>query len=261
MPDQRPITTTIEGGIATITLSSPGNANAMTLAWGHAFKDAIASLTAADGLRVVHLRAEGKAFCVGGDISAFADTDDPRGLLIHLAGDLHDGILALLALDAPLVVSVQGVAAGAGLSLVCAADIAIAGRSAAFIAAYTGAGLSPDGGMSWTLPRLIGTRRATEMILTNRLVGAEEAAAIGLVTETVDDDQLGARADEVISKLAALSPSSLGATRRLIHQGAVDTLETHLPREAMSIADLAASPSGQEGITAFLEKRKPVFES
>lgn len=259
MPTPRPITTTIDGGVATITLSSPGNANAMTLEWGACLKEDVARVVAAEGLRVVLLRSEGKAFCVGGDISAFGSTDDPRGLLEQLAGDLHAGVLALLDLDAPLVVAVQGVAAGAGLSLVCAADIAIAGRSAGFIAAYTAAGLSPDGGMSWTLPRLVGQRRAAEMLLTNRLVKADEAATIGLVTETVDDEALNARVDAIVAQLALGSPASYGATKRLLRSGTTTTLAEQLPLEATSIAALSATPAGQEGINAFLEKRRPAF--
>lgn len=261
MTDARPITTTIDGGIATITLSSPGNANAMTLEWGRCLQEDVAKIVASPNLRVVLLRAEGRAFCVGGDIRAFGSTDDPQGLLEQLAGALHASILELLALDAPLVVAVQGVAAGAGLSLVCAADIAIAARSASFLAAYTAAGLSPDGGMSWTLPRLIGERRATEMLLTNRVLTSDEAAAFGLVTETVDDDALDARASAVVQKLAALSPASLGATKRLVRSGATASLEDQLALEATSIAALSASPSGQEGIHAFLEKRTPVFSA
>ncbi len=259
MTDQRPIRTTIEDGVATLTLCSPSNA--MTLEWGRCLQEDVAAISASAGLRVVVLRAEGRAFCVGGDISSFGTTDDPRALLEQLAGALHASVLQLLALDAPLVVAVQGVAAGAGLSLVCAADIAIAGRSASFIAAYTAAGLSPDGGMSWTLPRLVGQRRASEMLLTNRLVGAEEAASIGLVTETVDDDALEPRTAAVVAQLAAGSPASFGATKRLLRRGTDTTLEEHLPLEATSIAELAASPAGQEGIHAFLEKRRPVFDA
>lgn len=259
MSEQRPITTTVDGGVATITLSSPGNANSMTPEWGRCLRADVAELTASAGLKVVVLRAEGKAFCVGGDIRSFAEADDTRALLWSLAADLHESILRLRALDAPLVASVQGVAAGAGLSLVLAADLAIAGRSAFFSTAYTAAGLSPDGGMSWTLPRIVGRRRAAELLLTNRRVRAEEAAEIGLVTETVDDDQLEARTAEVVAALAKGSPASFGATRRLLDSAATTTFEQQLSLEAATIARLGAAPGGQEGLNAFLEKRAAVF--
>jgi 2-(1,2-epoxy-1,2-dihydrophenyl)acetyl-CoA isomerase len=259
MSSERPITTTIEDGVATVTFDNDGGVNVMTARWGRCFKEDVAAIVSDATVRVIVLRAEGKTFCVGGDINGFATADDTHAAVWSLADELHTGLLQLAVLEAPVVASVQGVAAGAGMSLVCAADLAFAGESAAFTAAYTAAGLSPDGGMSWWLPRLVGERRASELLLTNRLVGAREAAEIGLVTATVPDDELTARVTEVVARLAAGSRAAHGATRRLLRSAATSTLEAQLALEADSIATLAASPAGQEGLSAFLEKRRPNF--
>ncbi|MBJ7472485.1 MAG: enoyl-CoA hydratase/isomerase family protein [Solirubrobacteraceae bacterium] len=259
MTGERPILTTIDDGLATIALVNPSGANAMTPHWGECFLADIDRIAADDSVRVVLLRAEGRAFCVGGDLASFGGTDDPKSLIWNLAQNLHAGMQQLAALDAPLVASVQGAAAGAGMSLVCAADLAIASESASFTAAYTAAGLSPDGGMSWTLPRLVGERRAAEMLLTNRRVAGAEAAEIGLVNACVADDALVDHTAAVVGTLLRGSRTSFGVTRRLLRSSASNTIEAQMALEAEGIAGLAGGPGGREGISAFLEKRRPAF--
>ncbi len=252
---------TVTDGVAEIVLNRPDAGNALDPALVAAFGDAVAGLAGRDDVRVALLRAEGKMFSVGGDLGFFAGADDRGAALRALANDLHRGVRALLALDVPIVVAVQGPAAGAGMSLACAADLVIAGASASFTVAYTAVGLSPDGGASWTLPRLVGPRRAAELMLTNRRVRADEALAIGLVSEVVADDQLEARAAELARTLADGPAEALRATRRLLRESADRGLDAQLDAERDGIAARAASAEGAEGIEAFLARRAPRFRA
>ncbi|PIK71576.1 hypothetical protein CS379_18575 [Methylobacterium frigidaeris] len=165
----------------------------------------------------------------------------------------------LMRMEKPLLVLVNGPAAGAGLSLAIAGDVVLAAGSAHFTAAYGGVGLSPDGGMSWLLPRLVGLRRAQEIILTNRRIGAEEAERIGLVTRTVEDAALASEGAEVAAGLATSATRALGLARGLLADSLSSGLETQLEREARAIAEAGRTPDGREGIAAFLARRKPDF--
>jgi 2-(1,2-epoxy-1,2-dihydrophenyl)acetyl-CoA isomerase len=154
----------------------------------------------------------------------------------------------------PLVTLINGPAAGAGLSLAIAGDIALAARSAHFTAAYGALGLTPDGGMR-RLPRLVGMRRAQDIILTNRRVPSDEAAAIGLITRVVEDDQLDAVGAEVAAELATAPTVALGAARNLLLGTFESELEAQLERETRSIAALGGSEETRARVAAFLERR------
>lgn len=245
-------------GVASITLSNPAGANAMDLEFTAALR-AHAERLQDESPTVVVLRAEGERFCVGGDLGWMQAQPDAQASLRELAGDLHAALLLLDALDAPVIARVQGAAAGAGMSLVCGADLAIAGRSATFTVAYTGVGLSPDGGSSYWLPRIIGRRRAAELMLTNRRVKAEEALTIGLVSQVVDDAELDAAVEALAGRLAAGPTPAYGSVKRLLHASVTNDYETQLALEADTIAARAGSASGREGISAFLEKRAPSY--
>lgn len=249
----------VTDGVARITLCAPESLNSIDPSWAVEFREGCAALAARDDLRVVVLAAEGKAFCVGGDVAFFAGADDPHAALHALASDLHAGLLSLAELDAPVLAVVQGVAAGAGLSLVLGADLAIAGRSASFTVAYTGVGLSPDGGSSYWLPRIVGRRRATELMLTSRRFDAAEAERLGILTEVVDDDALAARADALAAQLAAGPTAAYGAVKRLLDTSARQEYAQQLADEADAIAALVGGPTGREGVAAFVEKRRPAF--
>jgi 2-(1,2-epoxy-1,2-dihydrophenyl)acetyl-CoA isomerase len=198
-------------------------------------------------------------FCAGGNLGWMAAQPDREDALRELASVLHEGLGELLDLDVPIVAAVHGPAAGAGVSLALVADIAYAGRSANFTVAYTAVGLSPDGGCSWLLPRAVGHRRASELMLTNRRVDADEAAAIGLVTAVVDDAELDATARATAQRLASGPTEAFAATKRLLRSTWTAELDEQLDREAACIAELAGSPTGTEGVDAFLAKRPPDF--
>lgn len=245
---------TITDGIADLRIGGP-----IDMDWADALAEHAATLHATPSLRVVKLSAEGRFFSPGGDLAWMRQQDDRHAAITALAGRFHEGIVALTTLDAPVVARIHGPAAGGGMSFALCADIAIAGESAWFTMAYTAAGLSPDGGGSWLLPRIVGQRRATELILTNRRVSAAEAAQLGIVTRVVPDAELDEAVDETVAQLATGATRAYGAAKRLLRESATATFAEQLDAEVASIAQLAASPTGTEGINAFLEKRPAVF--
>lgn len=251
-----------EGSVGIVTLARPGANNAIDLAMSRDLLKAAIACDQDERMRAVLLRAEGKAFCVGGDIRSFgAAQGDASALLSQETAYLHAAVSRLLRMDKPLVTSCHGVAAGAGVSLALLGDIALAGESAQFTLAYTGIGLTPDGGASWLLPRLIGLRQAQRLFLTNAVIGSAEAKALGLVTELASDATLSATAMEWAKRLAAGPVSAHGHVRALLLSAYGTTLESHLEIEARGISAAAGGAEGQEGFNAFLGKRAPVFLS
>lgn len=247
-------------GIGAIVFDRPEAANAIDMAFADGLAEAATEVTEDPSVRAVLLRAIGKHFSVGGDLKDFAGLGDRvTPALRQLANRLHDAVLLLARLEVPLVVAIQGNAAGAGMSLALLGDVALAARSARFRVAYTAVGLTPDGGGSWMLPRLVGPRVAAELALSNRVVDADEAQRLGLVSRLVDDDELQAEAETLTRDLAKGAMGAYATTKRLLAVSATSTLEDHLVEEAIAISTAAGTPEGQEGIGAFMEKRTPKF--
>lgn len=233
----------VEDTVATVTLSGRGGGNAMDMAFVRELDKVTARLLdLADerAIRVVVLRARGRHFCVGGDLADFAAAPDIGAHMAAMTDHAHRGIAALHGLPVPLVVAVHGAAAGAGVGFVLAGDVVIAERSANFVGAYAAAGLSPDAGVSWGLASAIGRARATDAILTNRKVSAQEAERWGLVTRLVDDGALDAEVDRVTTALKAVPFDVLVTNKGLLTTGRDVTLQHRLDEEATHIARLAA---------------------
>jgi len=249
----------VENNIAHITLNRPDNANALDEALARDLAGAALDCARDPSVRAVILDGAGKMFCGGGDLAAFAAAEDAGRALHAVTDHLHVAITHLTRLDAPVIAAVHGSAAGAGLPLACLCDIVIAARSAKFVMAYTRAGLTPDGSSTWFLPRLIGLRRAQEMVLLNRVLSAEEACDWGLITRVVDDGQLADQSYALAEQLAAGPTKAFGTAKRLLIAAATRDLEAQLVAEAYGIGAAADSPDGQEGMHAFLEKRRPKF--
>lgn len=255
-----PLLLTVDDAVATIALNRPSAGNTIDLPLARALLQAAIRCDHDAAIRCVVITGRGRLFCGGGDIGSFAGAGDGvAGFLSELAGTLHMAMSRLMRMPKPLLVLVNGPAAGAGLSLAVAGDVVLAARSAHFTAAYGGVGLTPDGGMSWLLPRLVGMRKAQEMILTNRRVAAEEAEAIGLVTRVVDDADLETEGQKVAAGLVTSATGALGAARSLLLESYGGGFEAHLERETRSIAAAGATPECREGVAAFLAKRKPDF--
>ncbi|MGW3429706.1 enoyl-CoA hydratase/isomerase family protein [Streptomyces melanosporofaciens] len=250
----------IDDGLARVTLRRGEAGNAIDLEMAHGLLDA-ARVCAAEPVRAVLLTGEGKSFCVGGDLGEFSRLSGQplEKHLITVTGALHEALRMFAAGDAPVVAAVQGAVAGAGIGLAASADVTLAADNASFTTAYTGIGYSPDAGVSWFLPRLIGPKRALDLLLTNRRIKAAEAEAIGLVSRTVAPDLLAAEALRTAEALCGGPTAAFGATRRLVATGLTSDLGTHLDREARAIAAAASSAAGREGVAAFLGKRAPDF--
>jgi 2-(1,2-epoxy-1,2-dihydrophenyl)acetyl-CoA isomerase len=249
------------GDIARITLNRPNAANGINHVLARELAQVASLCTDDPALKVVTLTGAGRFFSAGGDLKAMAAQEDTGTYLKHLAGALHEAISSFARMDALLIVAVNGIAAGAGLSLAVTGDLVLAAESASFTMAYTRAGLSPDGGASYYLPRLIGLRRTQELMLTNRTLSAAEALDWGLLHRVVPDAELPAALDELAAGFAAGPRHANANVKKLLLVSSGHTLEEQLAREASFISAAAVGPDGQEGITAFIDKRAPVFES
>ena len=250
----------VEDDIGRITLDRPEAGNAITLPLARALLAAAIRCQTDAAIRCIVLTGNGRLFCAGGDVQLLAGAGDKRSeVLSELIATFHAAVARLARAPKPLVTLVNGPAAGAGFSLAMLGDVVIGARSAHFTAAYGAIGLTPDGGLSWLLPRLVGLRKAQDIILTNRRIKADEAEAIGLVTRIVDDEAL---ADEGLKAAAALADApmaALAASRALLADSFETGLETQLDRELRSMARAGAGPESEEGLSALLAKRNANF--
>jgi 2-(1,2-epoxy-1,2-dihydrophenyl)acetyl-CoA isomerase len=250
----------VTDGVARLTLNRPDAGNAVDLPLARALVAASIRCQTDASIRCVVLTGSGRLFCAGGDVAAMQAAGDGAGaLLSELAGTFHMALARFARMPKPFVTLVNGPAAGGGFGLALSGDIVLAGGSAHFTPAYGLIGLVPDGGLSWLLPRLIGMKRAQEIILTNRRVKAQEAEAIGMVTRVVDDEALAAEGDAVARKLADGATRALGVTRAMLLDGASATYEAQLEAEVRGISAAGAGAEALEGVAALLAKRVPNF--
>ena len=247
--------------LATITLNRPDAANGLNTVLADELLEVSSHCKTDGSIKAVLLNADGKFFSAGGDIREMAQFGDEAALRIKAMADrLHRSIANFTSMSAPLIVAVNGVAAGGGFSLAISGDLIIAAESAAFTMAYTRAGLSPDLSSSYFLPRLIGLRRAQDLAYTNRLLSASEALEWGLIHRVVGDDELEGKARTLAEEIAQGSLGANSTVKKLFAMTWQNDLQTQMDAEADGISACLESADGQEGITAFLEKRKPVFK-
>jgi 2-(1,2-epoxy-1,2-dihydrophenyl)acetyl-CoA isomerase len=242
-----------------LILNRPDSGNAIDVHLAQALGAAATALRDDSAARVVVLTGEGALFCAGGDVRAFASGESASDAIDAITSRLHPAIEAFAALPKPILTLVNGSAAGAGLGLALLGDVVLAARTAHFTSAYTAIGLTPDAATSWLLPRLIGLRRAQELILTNRRVSADEAERLGMITRSVDDDELSAEGEKLATQLATSAVGACGAARALLFGSFSHELHEQLAAEARMISSLAGGREGSEGIASFLEKRSPRY--
>lgn len=248
------------GATARLTLAHPEAGNSLDLRMAQALLEAATRLHDSQDLAVVRLDAEGRFFCVGGDLAEFSSVADAGAHVARVAEAAHGALTALRALPCPVVTVVQGAAAGGGLGLALAGDVVLAAAGVRLRVAYTAAGLSPDCGVSYRLGRDLPPAVAADLALTNRSLTAEQALQLGLVSRVVDDAELDHVAGEVVEALALGAREALVVTKALLRAAAAgSSWEQHLDAEASAIADLVVKPDGQEGLAAFLGKRRPAF--
>jgi 2-(1,2-epoxy-1,2-dihydrophenyl)acetyl-CoA isomerase len=253
------VRTEIDGDLWRITLARPEAGNVIDIAMADALAAALADRP--EQTRAVLLLGDGPRFCVGGDVRAFAGSDDPGPFVGELASRWHAVLRRLLACPVPVVAGVQGAVAGAAVGLMGACDIVVCARSTAIRPAYAAIGFSPDGGTSWVLTRALGAPRALDLMMTAGGLSADEARDAGLVARVVADDELTEAAHGLARGLAAGPVRALVRTRELVRAASARTLDEHLDDEARLIALSAADPEGREGVRAFVEKRTPDFRT
>ena len=247
--------------IATITLNRPQVMNALDAAAIVQLRAACERADRDESARAVVLRGAGPAFLAGGDV-AFFHANLPRmpALVREGGAELHHAILALRRASKPVLVSVHGAVAGAGVSLMAAADLAIAAEDTKFTFAYSKIGTSPDGGATHFLPRLVGARRALELMLLSDAFDAQAALKLGLVNWVVSAEQLGSETEAIARRLALGPTQAFGEIKRLVNESPDQTLAAQLEAEIEAFARCAGTRDFAEGVTAFVEKRKPNFK-
>ena len=251
----------VNDGVAKIEFNSPDAGNSINRKFAHEFMDVAIKSTTDSSVRCIVIGAAGAMYSFGGDLKFFStEMEKIEGTLIELTAVLHQGIQRFHNCKVPVIIVVDGMAAGGGFSLALFADIVFASRSSKFTMAYTNAGLSPDGSSSYYLPRLVGLRRAQELMLTNRVLSAEEAQEWGIVTYVCDGEQLDEEVEKLASKLASGPTRAYGAVKQLLARTYDQSLEVQLEQESRLIAEMADSKDGREGLDAFLNKRKPNFK-
>jgi 2-(1,2-epoxy-1,2-dihydrophenyl)acetyl-CoA isomerase len=246
--------------ILEIDLNRPEVYNALNLDLMVALSDELANAATDDSIKGVMITGKGKAFCSGGDLKWISQQAAEAGPTLHrLAPQFHMAITEIRKMGKPVVAAINGIAAGGGFSLALACDFRVMAESAILRQAYTSSGLSIDGGGTFALPRLVGLARAMEIAAFDQPISAAKALEWGLVMRVVADNSV---VDEALSMLQGLAKSALHSfawSKRLLTESLNNTLETQLELERQGISDCAQHPNGQEGLKAFLEKRKPVF--
>jgi 2-(1,2-epoxy-1,2-dihydrophenyl)acetyl-CoA isomerase len=250
-----------DGAVARLTLNRPAAANAIDMVLARELMLAAIKCDEDESIRCVLLTASaGRFFCAGGDVRSFLAAGSAIGsLLKEMTAYFHMAIARLARMNKPLVTAVSGTAAGAGFSLALLGDVVLSVRTAQFTSAYSAIGVSSDGGLSWLLPRLIGLRRAQELMMSNRVLSAEEAMDLGLITRLADVESFSAEALRVAQELASGPTLAYGRIRNLLFRSSESSLESHLEQESRALAETSRSAHGQEGIAAFIAKRKPDF--
>jgi len=251
----------VKNHVATVTLNRPESLNAFNPKLSEDLLLCLLECEERKDVRAVVITGAGKAFCAGGDVKGMAGELDksPSQFLKRVTHNLHAAISSITRMEKPVIAAVNGVAAGAGFSLAIACDMALASESARFTMAYTRIGLVPDGSSTYMLPRLIGLRKALELIYTNKVLSAKEAKELGLINRVIEDQNFSPEVEKFASELAKGPTLAFGLAKRLMQLGVNETLETQMENEREFIAKASKSEDFREGVLSFLEKREPGF--
>lgn len=254
----------IAGGVATLTLDRADSLNALDIAMADGLSAAAARCESDTDVRVVVIQGAGNAFMAGGDIRMFGELlnqppAERRALVERLIHRVHEGVLILRRMPKPVIARVHGACAGFGLSLVLAADLAVAAHDAVFTLAYCHLGTSPDGGATFHLPRAVGLKRAMEIALLGDRFTADQAERWGLINRVVAAEHLEEETRKLAHRLATGPTAAYGRTKHLLNASAASTLEAQLQAEAERFALSTLTQDFAEGVASFLGKRKPEF--
>ena len=248
-----------QGSIGTMTFNRPEVYNAMNVELILAMRDVTAEIAASKTLRVLILKGAGKAFLAGGDVGLFYKQRDGMQGIKPMGDALHAGIKNIRNMPFPVIAQIQGACAGAGLSVAMAADFAIAAEGAQFNTAYTKIGLSPDGGSTFFLPRYVGMKRALELTMLADMFDASAAASMGIINRAVPAEALEQEVNALAERLSNGATQAFARAKKLINQSFVTPIDKQLDDEMAYFAECALTNDFREGVTAFVEKRKPRF--
>ncbi|MDA0997670.1 MAG: enoyl-CoA hydratase-related protein [Proteobacteria bacterium] len=256
----------VEDGICTVTIHRPDSLNALNDDVVTALIEITGALKSADDIRCVVVTGAGDHFMAGGDIKRFHSRFETstgeaeiRAWFNMILGRVHIVVTNMQALPMPVIAAVRGAAAGVGFSFMLGCDLVIAAEGSKFTLAYIHLGTSPDGGSSWLLPRMVGMKQAMEIALLGDRFGPERALELGLINRIVPADKLDAEVAALAQKFATGPAKAYAATKRLLYAATVNDLEAQLHAESESFVGCAMSKDFREGVTAFVEKRKPAF--
>ncbi|NQU07689.1 MAG: enoyl-CoA hydratase/isomerase family protein [Candidatus Abyssubacteria bacterium] len=250
----------MDDGIAQVALNRPEAFNSFNLELLQLLTDTLIKLAVDDTVSALVITGTGKAFCAGGDLKwALSQPGENAAAFHNLAARFHQAILEIRRMRKPVIAAVNGVAAGGGFSLALACDFRVLAKSAILRQAYTAAGLCVDGGGTFALPRLVGLARAMEIVGFDKPISSDQALQWGLVTKVVEDGRALEEAVNMARVLARGSVHSFGWCKELLTDSFNTSFETHIERERLALKHCAAHPDGIEGLNAFTEKRKPVF--
>lgn len=252
------------GAVATIIMNRPKALNALNREMSRELKTVTAQLAEDDSVRCVVISGAGEHFMAGGDIFAFHEgvdrpKDDFRDLIEVMIGDIHEAIVTLRSMPKPVIASARGAVAGFGISLLSACDLAVVSENAMFTLAYCHIGATPDGGSTFFLPRMVGLKRATELVLLGERFDANEAHRIGLINRVVVDDNLNNETTALAERLAGGPTGVYANAKQLLLKSFETDLKGQLQAEMASFTDCALSDDFKEGVSAFVEKRPARF--
>lgn len=249
----------INNGVAHIKLNRPDKFNSFNREMALAMQEALKNAEKDKNVRAIYITGEGKAFCAGQDLSEAINPDGPG--IQKIVREHYNPIVTLIRqIEKPIVCGVNGVAAGAGANIALACDVVLAAKSASFIQAFSKIGLIPDSAGTFFLPRLIGFQRASALMMLGDKVSADEALQMGMLYKVVADEQLQEEALKTAETLAQMPTRGIGLTKRLLNESLFNNLETQINREEILQAEAGQTYDYNEGVKAFLEKRKPVFK-
>ena len=249
----------IENGVAYLTLNRPEKFNSFNRDMAVTLQGHLDDCEKDENVRCIYITGTGKAFCAGQDL---AEATDPNGPEMERIVEEHYNpiILRLRNIEKPIIAAINGVAAGAGANVALACDIVLATESASFIQAFSKIGLIPDSAGTFFLPRLVGMQRAAALMMTGDKVSGKEAVAMGMAYKSFPDDQFEAESKKFAIQVAAMPTKGLGLTKRLLNETFSNTLQQQLEREKQVQVEAGATHDFKEGVSAFLEKRKPEFK-
>lgn len=254
------IETSTDNGVMTITLSNPDKLNSFNREMALQMQEALDDASSSDNVRCVLIKGKGRAFCAGQDLAEAINKENDLTIK-RIVGEHYNPIIKKITqLKKPVVAAVNGVAAGAGANIALACDMVLAARSAKFIQAFSAIGLVPDSGGTYFLPRLVGSARALGLMMSGDRVSADEAVAIGMIYKAIDDEAFDSEVTSAAQRLAQMPTQALALTKELVQKTWQNDLAKQLRMEEEYQDKCGNSHDYNEGVAAFLEKRKPEFK-